>query len=142
MEKLINGIHAHAKIIIASLIVVVILLMLVIRFFPKKTTTSQQQTDTSTPSIHQEMPTYAPYPTIPPPLLPELEYPVIYNTITVEFKPKSGTFLIYYDKDEGAAKRDFAAYIDTLGLPKDQYRVEYRSLELITLPPAYQKNTE
>jgi len=146
MEKIINYIQKNNKIIILILILGIMVLVVSIQQFISKESQIPEQTPsplsptTTIPTIEPQY--ISPYPTIPPSIKPDLQYPVNFKSITVEFKPRSGTFLIYYNGPIQTAQDEFEEFMNRLSLSKEDYPFEYRSLEPISLPPAYNLENE
>ncbi len=93
---------------------------------------------TTTPS---PLPTITPVvinyivPTLAPEIRNELLYPIKFEDITVEYKSRSGTFLIYYQGDQNAAVQTVNRFFTDLNINQDLYKIEYRTLDTVTLPP-------
>lgn len=138
MENIINFIQKHSKIIIIVLVISIGLIFTALRLTIKKPSPDAELILVS-PTLSQDFPEYSPYPSIPPLVVQELKYPVIFNSVTIEFKPRSGTFLVYYKGPKEIATQDYLNFMNSLNLNPIEYRVDYRTLELISLPPAYQQ---
>lgn len=138
MEILINFIQNRKKIIIVVLIVILIIILFAMQFFSKNnidkdTLNNPQSSNSSTPD-------YSPYPTIHKVIEPRLNYPIKYGSITVEFMPKSGTFLIYYLGSARSAKMTYFEYMNSLGLNPGDYRQEYFPLDHEEIKHSYINN--
>ncbi len=94
--------------------------------------------ETTTPS---PLPTITPVvinyivPTLAPAIRNELLYPIKFEDITVEYKSRSGTFLIYFQGDQSAAVQTVNRFFTDLNINQDLYKIEYRTLDPVTLPP-------
>ncbi len=74
-------------------------------------------------------------PTLAPEIRNELLYPIKFEDITVEYKSRSGTFLIYFQGDQNAAVQTVNRFFTDLNINQDLYKIEYRTLDQVTLPP-------
>lgn len=147
MEDSINTIteylRTRSRLIIVILLVITILLFLLFAVLNQDKDGSMNEiipTGTVTEPIAIPSPpvfTYAPYPTLPPAVAADLAYPINYDNIIIMFKPKSGTFLIYYQTDEAEARATFEQFAAELSIPASAYRQEYGLMSPPTLPPAY-----
>ncbi|MDA1316781.1 MAG: hypothetical protein O3B87_02015 [bacterium] len=129
----------HSKGTIIGLAVLVVLLILLIQVFLRTNTNPAPESslvDDLTP-IPTEI-VFSPYPTIPYSVSPNLEYPVSVNESTIEFRPKSGTFIIYYKNEKEVAERDYIQFIASLGLSIKDFRTDYRSLKPEEAPHQYE----
>ncbi len=101
-------------------------------------TTEGDLLETTTPS---PLPTITPVvinyivPTLAPTIRNELLYPIKFEDITVEYKSRSGTFLIYFQGDQSAAVQTVNRFFTDLNINQDLYKIEYRTLDQVTLPP-------
>jgi len=145
MNNLISFVTNRWRLLAFILVAILVTIFIALNLNKKQVSTipSVEVTPTSSePTIM--VPTeiiYSPYPTLTENLKEELQYPVDYQGITVEFRPKSGTFLIYYDEELSQAETKFQSYLNSLGLVKENYRNEFRSLKNDPLPPAYSQDT-
>lgn len=134
-----NIIQKKYYFIIGGLIVLILILLLIINKLPGNLpTTLQPSLITPTETIY---PTITPVeinyvvPTMPPELQTELLYPITFENITVEYKSRSGTFLIYFQGDQEIARESVSRFLNDLNINQDLYRFEYRTLDQISLPP-------
>ena len=142
MANFINFIQTRKKIIIIVLIIIFSIILLMMRFMMKTNLQEPSPLPIAVTLSPEVVVHYSPYPTIPPIIQPRLKYPMKFNSVTVEFRPRSGTFLVYYEGPVDAATKDYFGFMDRLGLKPEDYSVEYRSLEPISLPPAYNRESE
>ncbi len=129
----------HSKEIIIGLVILVIILIILIQVFLR----INNKNIPNTPSKDKltTIPTeivFSPYPTVLPNMLPNLEYPIKVNESTIKFRPKSGTFIIYFNGEKESAERDYIQYVASLGLNINDFRTDYRSLKPKELPHQYE----
>lgn len=141
MKNFIDFIQKYSKIITILLIIILLALLVIIRFIVSKSTSITEQ-NLNSPTFSSEFAKYSPHPTIPSSIQPEIQYPVIFNSITVEYKPRSGIFLVFYEGPIDRATKDYYDFMDHLHLIPTDYSVEYRSLEPVSLAPAYSQENE
>lgn len=123
--------------IIGGLILFIVILSMVINSFrsqPSENGENITPTQPLGPTITPVQINYV-FPTLAPALQQELIYPIEYDNMTIEYKPRSGTFLMYYRGDISTATTTGNRFFAEENIDPNSYRVEYRSLEPVTLPP-------
>ncbi len=123
--------------IIGGLILFIVILSWVINNFrtqPTETIDEITPTQTLGPTITPVQINYT-FPTLAPNVQQELLYPIEYENMTIEYKPRSGTFLMYYRGNLNQATEVSGRFFSELNIDPNSYRVEYRSLNPISLPP-------
>lgn len=123
--------------IIGGLILFIVILSWVINNFrtqPTETNDEITPTQSLGPTITPVQINYT-FPTLAPNVQQELLYPIEYENMTIEYKPRSGTFLMYYRGDLNQATEVGGRFFSELNIDPNSYRVEYRSLNPISLPP-------
>lgn len=124
--------------IIGGLIVLIVVLSIIVnrfRVIPSEEEEAQlTPTEIPGPTITPVKINYT-FPTLVPELQAEFRYPFKYENMTIEYKSRSGTFLIYYQGDLTLATESTDRFFSESNLNMSQYRVEYRTLDPISLPP-------
>lgn len=70
----------------------------------------------------------------------ELKEPVKFEDITIDFRPTTETFVIYYSSEISKAQDSFQRFLINIEL-NDTVKTEYRSLIHVTLPPRVNINS-
>lgn len=137
--QVIKSMNKKNYFIIGGLIIVIIILMWIVRVITNRpqpiSEVEPSPLNIPTPTAVQISIINNIAPTLPTEIKDELRYPVDYEEITVEYKPDSGTFLVYYNGDKTIAEESFNEFFSRFGLNKDEFTIKFRSLEPISLPP-------
>ncbi len=117
---------------------VIILLIFTLLFIIATTyilSSKQKDTSNNSDSISSIPLNITPKPNLPLSRFEEFKYPLKFENISVEYRPKSGTFIIYYQGLKGPAEDSFRKFMRKKALLFRDYNTDYRSIDLISPMP-------